>query len=156
MILENSPERERPETVHNMIALACTFQEKGKYSDAEKWFKQAIAVSEKAYGPNHWQTARTLCSLGVMHYQRGQYAQAEPLFMRSLKILEKARGRNHHEVAENCFLLARFYHSQHREPQAESFYTRAIAIWEKMPSLEEKGACEYEYAYCLNNLAEIS
>jgi tetratricopeptide (TPR) repeat protein len=66
---------------------------------SERGFKQAMAIREKALGPDHPAVAASLASLAAVYTARGHYAQAEPLLKRALAISEKTLGPNHPATA---------------------------------------------------------
>ena len=54
--------------------------------DAEPLFKRALAILEKARGPNHPNVASSLNNLALLYQAQGRYADAEPLLKRSFAI----------------------------------------------------------------------
>lgn len=54
----------------------------GKYSEAEPLFLHALAIREKALGPDHPDVANSLNRLGEIYTTQGRYNEAEPLFQR--------------------------------------------------------------------------
>ena len=73
--------------------------EAGDYRHAEKPFTQALAIREKALGPEHPDVAQSLNNLAALYRAQGQYAKAELLYQRALAIDEKALGSEHPTVA---------------------------------------------------------
>src|SRR5437870_5060886 len=67
----------------------------GQYKQAEPLYQRALAIDEKAFGPDHPDVARDLNNLAELYYNQGQYEQAEPLFKRALAIREKGLGSDH-------------------------------------------------------------
>ena len=67
----------------------------GRYAEAEPLYKRALAISEKALGPEHPDVAIRLNNLAVLYWAQGRYAEAEPLLKRALAIREKALGLDH-------------------------------------------------------------
>ena len=61
--------------------------------------KRALAIREKALGPDHPDVAVSLNNLAGLYAYQGRYADAEPLFKRALAIREKALGPDHPDVA---------------------------------------------------------
>jgi tetratricopeptide (TPR) repeat protein len=72
----------------------------GKYSDAEPLCMRALAISEKALGPDHPDVAKSLNNLASLYRNQGRYGEAEPLYKRALAITEKALGPDHPDVAQ--------------------------------------------------------
>src|ERR1041385_2963548 len=55
----------------------------GKFAAAIPLAKQALALREKSFGPDHAQVADAINTLGILHYNQGNYADAERLYQRS-------------------------------------------------------------------------
>jgi CHAT domain-containing protein len=64
-----------------------------RYDKAIPLAVRALAISEKALGPEHPETATTLTNLASLYHATGAYAQAEPLYERALVIQEKNTTR---------------------------------------------------------------
>ena len=126
------------------------YQAQGRYADAEPLFKRALAISEKALGPDHPDVAVSLNNLADLYDDQGRYADAEPLYKRSLAIWEKALGPDHPNVATSLNNLAALYHDQGRYADAEPLYKRSLAIGEKA-----LGPDHPDVALSLNNLAAL-
>ncbi len=65
----------------------------GRYSDAIPFAERALAIREKALGPDHPDVARALNDLANLYEDQGRNADAEPLYKRSLVIRQKALER---------------------------------------------------------------
>ena len=122
--------------------------ERARYTHAEPLFERALAIYEKALGPEHPDVANSLNNLAGLYDNQGLYAKAEPLYERALAIYEKALGPEHPEVALNLNNLATLYSNQGQYKKAEPLYERALAILEKALGLEHP-----HVATNLNNLA---
>ncbi len=57
-----------------------------------RWYKRALAIREKALGPDHPNVATSLNNLALLYHKQGRYVDAEPLYKRALVIFEKASG----------------------------------------------------------------
>jgi tetratricopeptide (TPR) repeat protein len=68
--------------------------ERARYTDAAPLLERALAIREKALGPEHPDVANSLNNLTDLYEAQGQYAKAEPLYQRALTIHEKALGRS--------------------------------------------------------------
>ena len=95
--------------------LALLYSSQGLYSQAEPLYKRALAISEKALGPDHPSTATSLNNLATLYNNQGLYSQAEPLYKRALAISEKALGPDHPSTATSLNNLAVLY----RQPGAQ-------------------------------------
>jgi len=67
----------------------------GKYDLAEPLYKRALAICEKALGPDHPDTAISLNNLGLLYANQGKYSLAEPLYERAIAIFENSLGVDH-------------------------------------------------------------
>ncbi len=72
--------------LHN---LASVYRTQGKFEKAESLFRQALAIVEKLFGPDHPSVPTSLNQLGDLHVSVGDYAEAETLVKRSLAIAAK-------------------------------------------------------------------
>ena len=78
------------------------YDDQGRYAEAEPLYKRALAIQEKALGPDHPDVATALNNLAVLYRHQGRYAEAEPLYKRALAIEEKALGPDHPDVASDA------------------------------------------------------
>jgi CHAT domain-containing protein/Tfp pilus assembly protein PilF len=120
----------------------------GAYEKALPLYQRALAIREKALGPEHPATAISLGSLAVLYEDLGAYDQALALQQRALKIYEKARGPEHPDTALSLNNLAVLYRDLGQYDQALLLYQRALAIREKALGPEH-----IDTANSLNNLA---
>ena len=75
--------------------LALLYDDQGRYAEAEPLYKRALAIDEKALGPDHPDVAQSLNNLAALYDDQGRYAEAEPLYKRALAIRrEGARARS--------------------------------------------------------------
>ena len=88
---EQSRDTERQQATQ-LNAQGLTLLQHGRYPDAEMLFKRALAIDEKAQGPEHPDVASILNNLAAVYDDEGRYAEAEPLDKRALAIQEKAWG----------------------------------------------------------------
>src|SRR5208283_1560796 len=132
--------------VLNNTAVSLTFT--GDYSGAEPLYRQALAIDEKALGPNHPDVATNLNNLAELLQAKGDDAGAEPLYRRALAIDEKVLGPDHPTVAACVNNLALLLDAKGDYAGAEPLFRRALAIDEKA-----LGPDHPTVATCLNSLA---
>ena len=120
----------------------------GKFSEAVALAQQALAIREKALGPDHPDVATSLNDLANLYLQQGRYADGVPLAQRSLAIRDKALGSDRREVAASLGTLALLYKLQGRYVDAGPLYKRSLAIYEKA-----LGPDHPDVARTLSNLA---
>ncbi|HKZ80574.1 MAG TPA: tetratricopeptide repeat-containing protein, partial [Pyrinomonadaceae bacterium] len=119
-----------------------------EYRQAILLVERALAIREKALGPNHPLVANSLNSLADFYRSDGSDERAEPLYQRALAIREKALGPDHPDVAASLNGLAKLYRGRQDYVQAEPLFHRAIAIAEKGLGVRHPTVALY-----LNNLA---
>jgi CHAT domain-containing protein/DNA-binding SARP family transcriptional activator len=122
----------------------------GKFTEAIPLARRALAMREKAAGPDRLDLATALNNLAELYRVQGNYAEAETLNKRSLAIREKAFGPRHPALAPTLNNLASLYLNQGRYADAESFYARTLAILEG-----SRGSSPREVAASLDNLASL-
>ena len=122
----------------------------GRYAEAEPLYVRALAIKEKALGPEHEEVATTLVNMGLLYVRQGRYAEAEPLYRRTLAIREKALGPEHSDVGTALNGIAMLYVYQGRYADAEPLYSRTLAIKEKALGREHE-----EVGTALDNIAVL-
>jgi tetratricopeptide (TPR) repeat protein len=123
---------------------------RARYAEAEPLYQRALAICEKALGPDHPHTSISLNNLALLYKSQGRYVEAEPLYQRALAIDEKALGPDHPNTGGDLNNLAALYYSQGRYAEAEPLYQRVLAIYDKALGPDHPNT-----ATSLNNLAGI-
>jgi CHAT domain-containing protein/Tfp pilus assembly protein PilF len=105
----------------------------GKYPEAEKLYKLALPIFEKAKptAPSIRDLARTLIGLGRVYEHEGRYAEAQTTQKRALSIVESAPDSDQMVVSEAIEDLGNASYGEGRYAEAEDYYKRALAIREK-------------------------
>lgn len=119
---------EQPDTVKSLETQAAAFAAQKRYELAEKHYRQALLIRERAWGEQSQHVAPGLDQLAAFLIARGQYADAEALLQRALAIREQALGARHPDVATNLDSYAAFLRQQQREAEAIPLEERARAI----------------------------
>jgi tetratricopeptide (TPR) repeat protein len=103
----------------------------GAYAPARPLYELALAIREKALGPDHPDTATSLNNLALLLRAQGDFAAARPLYERTLAIVEKALGPDHPDTATRLNNLASLLYAQGDFTAARSLFERALSIFEK-------------------------
>jgi CHAT domain-containing protein/tetratricopeptide (TPR) repeat protein len=141
--------------------LARLYHRQGRYAEAEPLMKRAVAIDEKALGPensrvsrdpvtravNYGNLSRDLSTLALLYRYQLRQTEAEPLMKRALAITEKERGG---DLGARLNDLASLYAEQRRYSEAEPLFKRALAITEK-----ERGPEGRDVATDLSNLGML-
>jgi tetratricopeptide (TPR) repeat protein len=123
---------------------------KGNVVRAEVLFKRALAIEERALGPEHVDVAGSLNNLAVLYQNQHRDTDAEALYKRALAILEKVHGPDDPDIATILVSIATIYRNQGRYADAVPLNIRALAIQEKV-----LGPYNPDIATSLINLAEL-
>ncbi|MGB8738082.1 MAG: CHAT domain-containing tetratricopeptide repeat protein [Rhodomicrobium sp.] len=140
------------EDYHHAIVLkrlADMYAALGKYSEAEPYYRRALAVDERTLGPESFLISSTLLKLADTH-RLLNIPDAESLYKRALAIHEKTLGSQHERVAGVLNSLAVLYIQQDRAVEAEALLKRALSIEETA-----KGLVNLESGTILGNLGEL-
>ncbi len=97
-------------------------------TQAEPLYQRALAIDERALGPEHPGLATDLNSLAALYYTQGKFTEAEPLYQRALLVLTRAVGHEHPDVAMMLENYARMLRVLNRHDEAEKMEARAQAI----------------------------
>jgi tetratricopeptide (TPR) repeat protein len=103
----------------------------GAYAAARPLHERALAIRERALGPDHPDTATSLNNFAGLLYVQGDLAAARPLFERALAIRERALGPDHPDTALSLNNLALLLKDQGDLVAARPLFERALAICEK-------------------------
>jgi tetratricopeptide (TPR) repeat protein len=123
----------------NLLSFAGQYRQHvlAAYSEARPLFERALALAEKALGPDHPDTATRLHNLAHLLQEQGDIAGARPLLERALAISEKALGPDHPYVATSLHNFAYLLQTKGDLAAARPLYERALAIYEKRLGLED-------------------
>src|SRR5262245_12761198 len=99
--LTRVPARQRPD-VGRSLALDAQGQQRtaaGRYAEALKLLREALAIRQKALGESHPSTATSTNNVALCLQALGKPSEALPLFQKALAIREKALGESHPDTA---------------------------------------------------------
>jgi tetratricopeptide (TPR) repeat protein len=116
---------------------------------AEPLLKRALAIREKALGPKHPETAKTLSDLSLLYFFEKNPATAEGYAKRALPLEEKAFGTESLPVATTLNRMGISERDLGKFKEAEANLERALSI------REEKSAPESWILISLENLASV-
>ncbi|MDB5267807.1 MAG: Tetratricopeptide 2 repeat protein [Hymenobacter sp.] len=146
----NGSESEMINEVQQLWKIASRLQKSNLFSEAESLLRQALAVAEKAAGPNHPSVSIGLNNLALLLQDTNRLAEAEQLFQRALTIDKSHFGPEHPEIATSLSNLASLLFATNRLTEAESYMRQALTLTEANLEAEHP-----DVAIRLNNLAVL-
>jgi tetratricopeptide (TPR) repeat protein len=119
--------------------------EHGRYRDAERAFREALALNSD---PGSYGHAATLHALAIVVDSSGRLSEAEELLRRSLEIFARFEGEEGHPAS--LHVLAGVLEQEGRYLKAEDLLRRSLAIKE-----ERLGSRHPSYSSSLRALSEV-
>jgi serine/threonine-protein kinase len=108
-------------SLHNLAAL---LDETGR-DEAERLYREALAIRRQALPPEHPHTAYTLVGLGQYLTDRARFAEAEPLLREAVSIRRKTLPLGNWQIAEAESALGACYAGLRRPAEAEPLLLHA-------------------------------
>jgi eukaryotic-like serine/threonine-protein kinase len=109
--------------------LAVIFYQEGRYSEAARVARLALAITERAYGPAHPQVANVLSNLAVFYDMAGNKREALAAGLRSLEVRRQVLPPGHPDFAKSFNTLGNVYSNLNQPNLALSYYQRAYEIF---------------------------
>jgi tetratricopeptide (TPR) repeat protein len=98
------------------------------WAAAEPLYRRALAINEKALGPEHPDLATRLNNLAGLYLATGRYGEAEPLYRRAMAILDKSLPSDHPNLAVVRENYAPVLDELGRREEAAELWAQATAI----------------------------
>jgi tetratricopeptide (TPR) repeat protein/tRNA A-37 threonylcarbamoyl transferase component Bud32 len=86
---------------------ALTLTTLGRFEEAERLFRESLAMNVKQFGPDHQTPAIEYHHLAWMEFERGAFAEAQPWFEKSLAVRLAKLGPDHMRVGMLRYLETR-------------------------------------------------
>ncbi|HEY5924426.1 MAG TPA: serine/threonine-protein kinase [Kofleriaceae bacterium] len=106
----------------------------GKFDEAERKYREAVAINDKRFadrGGKDPEMAGSLHNLGMVVHALGRAGEAADLQRRALAMFEQTLGPEHPNTALAVNQLAALAYEAKRYDEAAQLHRRTIAIWEK-------------------------
>jgi tetratricopeptide (TPR) repeat protein len=138
------PDTADPYAGRGLNALALVYQDRKDFPRADKLYQRALAVEEKARGPNGAGVALVLGNRAELLETQGRFAEAELLRKRQVKILDIPNAPGRVDLAAAAHLGAgRLYRKWDRDAQAEQHLARAVELKWKPGKRDDPAAIPY-------------
>jgi tetratricopeptide (TPR) repeat protein len=112
------------------LAAAKGFHERGKFSEAENNFADALRYAEKG-GQLNAQLAEVLQAEGDYFVDRRDYTKAYPFYKRELALRESLYGRDSRKVLDCLIRIAPTYAQNGELDTADQMYRRCMPVFQK-------------------------
>jgi CHAT domain-containing protein/tetratricopeptide (TPR) repeat protein len=122
--------------------------QQGKYAEATRSARRALAMRKEVLGERHLDYATSLNNLALLLNSQEDRAAARPLYERALAIRKEVLGERHPDYATSLNNLASLLYSQGAYAAARPLFEQALTI-----KKEVLGERHPDYAQSLNNLA---
>jgi eukaryotic-like serine/threonine-protein kinase len=117
-----------PETLTLMSSLAMVLVDELKFAEAEKLYRDALAIQRRVLGPEHPETLRSMTNLGNCLYREGRYAEMEKLERDTLAIQQRVLGPAHSLTLHSMMYLALALSNEGRVAEAEQEFHETSEI----------------------------
>ena len=106
------------------------FAVKGRFEESVAFYQRALAIQEKALGPNSFNAAVTLGDIGKTYHQAGLPDKGEPFLKRALAAFESINPADY-TTGTAALYLGGVYLDQHRGDLAEPMLKKALLVYEQ-------------------------
>ena len=103
---------------------------KQKYDEAERYYREALAMNRKLLGNDHQFVVKHLCNLGSTLHEKGQLGEAEKIFREALTTVRKM-PQDHPIVGSPLYGLAGVLVDRGQLDEAEEHYRESLAVRRK-------------------------
>ena len=128
--------------------LATFLQNTGEYKEAEKLYRQVLAVEKNVLGLEHESTLSSMNGLALLLLLKAEYKEAETLFRQTLEIRVRVLGSEHLNTLVTMDNLASTLSAKGEYGEAETLYRQVLAVEKNILGLEHQHTLS-----CMNNLA---
>ncbi len=125
-----------PEAAHNLHQVGMIQETMSRYDDAEKTYRQAIAILDRTVGVNDPRAASVHASLAELLSYRGRRPEAEREFAVTLASQRKSLGANHPDVAATLIDLGFLYTNERRYAEADAAFEESLRIYRALGSAD--------------------
>ncbi len=127
-----------------------------KYAEAEIAFQKSAEKREKALGPLHVDTLRSVFKVAHTLYYQKRYPEAETLFRELILQQEATIGPEHYETLNSKYELAGVLYREEKYPEAEALFRESLEQRERLQGVnhEDTLSSKYELGFILRTQAK--
>ncbi|MCI4430778.1 MAG: toll/interleukin-1 receptor domain-containing protein [Burkholderiales bacterium] len=123
------PHPDLAEAINN---LAFVYEEKADHDDAEKLFREGLAMNRRLLGDKHKEIAIGLSNLAYVLQEKGDLSRAEATFRQTLAMQRELLGNVHPDVAMTLNNLAYVYAALHDTSNELRTQRESLAIYQQL------------------------
>jgi len=139
-----------PLVADDFVNLGAIQHERGRYADAERFYRQALDINQAWYGTDSYQAASNSTMLGRSLVFQARYEEADLLLRRALAVQERVFGPVHPRVASALNDVGNVALKRNLPDEAETCYRRIGVIYRAV-----YGEKHYLVAVAVSNLASV-
>ena len=124
---------QHPDIAVGLNQLGTILRDEGKPVEAEAMLRQAAAIGQRAWGPDHTDEARIETNLGDLLARRGKLQESERLLRAALRSREKMLPPNHPDIFDGEARLGAVLVQEGRFQEAEPLLISAYHGLEAVP-----------------------
>jgi tetratricopeptide (TPR) repeat protein len=130
-------------------------KKQGKFEDALKFYRKALALQLAGLPADHPDVAASYCGIGCAYHGQSKYDEALSFYQKALKIRLATLGHNY--VGDLFNRMANVYESQGKYTEALDLYQKTLDInlVELGPEHPSTKIVEENIAVCLENLKSV-
>ena len=117
---------EHLDTLASMANLALTYQNQGRWTEAEKLGIRVSETRQRVLGEEHPKTLISIGNLASTYQNQGRWTEAEKLEIRVSETRQRVLGEEHPDTLSSMGNLASTYQHQERWEEAEKLEMRVL------------------------------
>ena len=122
-----------PHVADDLIDLGAIQLQRGRYREAEAYYRRALPIAEAHYGTDNPEYASDLTMLArALVYEEGRHAEARALLLRALAIQERVYGPVHPRVASVLNDLGNLATKEDSTTQSIAYFQRMLSIYQQV------------------------
>lgn len=127
VIYQLTPGREADASLA-IYELGLVHHQKGEFEEAERLYRDALAIQQRVRGADHPTTLTTMSNLGWLLQVRGNFLGADSVLRQALAVRRRVLGDRHTAVAATLGGLGEVANRLGRYDDAHAFFSEALSI----------------------------
>jgi tetratricopeptide (TPR) repeat protein len=130
----------RPQLAGDLNLLGMIQESASRFDDAERSYREAIAIFDRSLAANDPRTARAHGSLAELLTYRGRRGEAEKEFALTIAAERKSLGADHPELAATLIDLGLLYVNERKYTEADASFAEALRIYRPLHHADTSSA----------------